>query len=258
MGASEECDGEVSLKHRAVLFCVVLFLSAANALGQVDVSPHSLYLSPEHSAAEITITSTSDTPLDLILQARDHEGSEAAALDLSCSSWVKLEPTSLRLPAKGSAVIHISIRSKGKSPDGEYHSLLAVSVADDTAASILKTIPLLFRIGEVYSDVKLAGVAVERSTEEVQFLFHLQQLGNAPYRGNLHLKIQDSKGRSILDTTRQIDIYGKGTVRQSLPAATATKGKYKVFMNFNSDRLDLGERAIPVLPKKFTVDISMS
>ncbi|PLX26318.1 MAG: hypothetical protein C0600_11050 [Ignavibacteria bacterium] len=242
------------------IVCFVLFVTPV--AGQVQLSPHSLYLTKEFHSAEVTLTSSSNSAMTVELQVRAQDNSVSGELQYSCASWITVTPSRVELPPAGRAVVRIDLKSPGNEKEAEYHARLVCIEADagspDGGSPVAEPVAFYYRKGDVYSDVKLAGVSVERSDGEIHFLFTLEQLGNAAYRGNLALRIQNGKGKTILEKESTVDIYERGVVRESLPAERVPKGKYRIFLNFNSDRRDLGDRAIPVLPKKFTVDIGMS
>ena len=252
---------------RAVSFitvCHVLLL--ATAAGQVQLSPHAIHFNQDHRSAEITLTSKADAPVAVTLRLEAQENTVSGDPQYSCASWLSVTPSEVELAPGSSAVVRLALDPPGSEKEAEYHARLVCADAGGQAragtavasTAVAKPVAVYYRKGEVYSDVKLAGVSVERGEGEVHFLFTLEQLGNAAYRGNLGLRIQQGGGKTILEKTSTVDIYERGVVRESLPAERVPKGSYRIFLNFDSDRLDLGDRAIPVLPKKFTVDIRMS
>lgn len=230
--------------------------------GQVQLAPHSLYFTQDQNSADITLNSTADTAITVELQLEAQENTIDGTPQYSCASWLSVTPTQITLAPRGSAIVRLELTPPGSEKEAEYHARLVCNVIEgampESGASVAKPVAVHYRKGEVYSDVKLAGVSVERENGSIHFLFTLEQLGNAAYRGNIGLRIENSSGRTILEKDSTVDIYERGVVRESLPAERVPKGTYRIFLNFNSDRHDLGDRAIPVLPKKFTVDISMS
>lgn len=238
------------------LLTVLLFtLLPVAAEAQVSVRPAAMYLTPERLEAEIALSNTAGTALRLRLAIVDRGNSSGRNSGAgSCASWCALSLPELQLLPDRSVVQRVLVIPPAGVPDGEYHALLLV----EGEGGVQQRIPIHFRVGEVYSDVKLADVSVQRTKEDVRFLLHLEQLGNAAYRGNLQLRIENDAKKTIFESADRVDVYGAKTQEYVLPAAKARKGRYRLFLHFNSDREDLGELAIPVLPKKFIVEISMS
>ena len=231
----------------------VLFSTAVHA--QVSARPAVLYLTPERAETDITLSNTAGTSTRLRFTAVGQTGAAGEGSGAgSCADWCILSPTELQLAPDRSAIVHARFEPPHGLPDGEYHASILIREND----VIHERIAVHFRIGDVYSDVSLANVSVERSKEDVRFQLHLKQLGNAAYRGNLQLRIEDDRGKTIFTSTDRVDVYGMATLDYMLSAETVRKGTYRLFLNFDSDREDLGEHAIPVLPKKFSVKISMS
>lgn len=232
----------------AILLCVPV-----NA--QVSVRPAALYLTPERSDADIALSSASGTTMELRFAAASQAESAAAESGAGpCTDWCVLTPQELQLTPDRPATLHVRVTPPRGIPDGEYHTFVLIREND----VVRERIPVHFRVGEVYSDVKLANVGVERSKEDVRFQFYLRQLGNAAYRGILQLRIENDRKKTIFSSTDRVDVYGAKTLEYVLPAGKVRKGTYRLYLDFNSDREDLGEHAIPVLPKKFSVEISMS
>jgi hypothetical protein len=219
------------------------------------VQPHVLFLDPLHAEGRIRITPGSEAggPVRIFIESGTPEQAAGSAF-ASCAAWCSVDASELEAEAGLPHDVSLRVQPPADAAVGEYRAF--VTVAGGTGDTVV--IPLHFRIGDVYSDVKLANVGVERTTENVHFLLHLQQLGNAAYHGNLHIRIQDGKKRTVYESRDPVDVYGRGTLRYTLPASNVPKGKYTISLHFDSDREDLGEHAIPVLPKKFTVEIGMS
>jgi len=239
----------------SILLPLLLVLLSASAGAQVSAQPSALYLTPERGEADIALSNTTGTALQLHVAALDRteaDGVESGAG--SCAAWCTLAPAELPLPSDGAVTLHVRVIPPGGLRDGEYHAVVLIRDDED----VLQRIPLHFRVGDVYSDVKLANVGVERSKEDVRFLLYLEQLGNAAYRGNLQMRIENDRRDTIYESADLVDVYGAKTLEYVLPAAKVRKGIYRLYLNFDSDREDLGAHAIPVLPKKFSVEISMS
>ncbi|MBN1448178.1 MAG: hypothetical protein JXA28_09630 [Bacteroidetes bacterium] len=222
---------------------------------QMVVQPFALFLDPLHAEGQIRIMTgpVAGGPLRISIESGTPEHGSTST-SASCAAWCSVDPEEFKATAGQEHTVSLRVQPPADAADGEYRAFISVVVeAGDTVV-----IPLHFRIGDVYSDVKLANVGVERTTEEVHFLLYLQQLGNAAYHGNLHITIQDGKSRAVFESRDPVDIYDRGTLRYTLPASKVPKGRYKIFLDFDSDRVDLGGHALPVLPKKFTVEIAMS
>jgi len=234
---------------------VMLFLLLPLCLqAQLDTQPTGLFLTATQHEGSIRLQSHYDRPVVAAITFRTKPDADPGR---SCVSWLSPGANELTISPGATAQFSVSVRIPNKTADGEYHADAVVLTDGEDAGATGVHIPVHVRVGEVYSDVKLANVGAERMEQEVVFRFHLTQLGNAAYRGNLALRLENGSGREVHAQNRTVDIYGKGTVQLTLPSSQIPKGRYRVFMNFNSDRTDLGTQALPVLPKKYTIDINM-
>jgi len=237
--------------HAPAFLFLVLFPFSLHA--QLSVQPTWLYLDAQRPSASLQLRSVAAE--DVTVRVRDKSSDASAA---SCAEWLRFERGTLGLAPKGATAFAVTADMPAGIRDGEYAADLVFTrstAADDEGDELV--VPVHVRVGEVYSDVKLAGAGAERKDGEVIFRFHLTQLGNAAYRGMLDLRLENGSGKEVHARKGPVDVYGKGTVEVVQPSDAVPPGRYRVYMNFDSDREDLGDRAIPVLPKKYTIDISM-
>jgi hypothetical protein len=219
------------------------------------VQPAWLYFDASQPSASLQLRSASAEAASVTARVREKSGDVSAA---SCADWLRFDTGTVGIAPRAATTFAVTVDLPAGVTDGEYAADLVFSgsaTTDNEGDELI--VPVHVRVGEVYSDVKLAGADAERKDGEVIFRFHLTQLGNAAYRGTLVLRLEDGKGREVHAREGPVDVYGKGIAKIVLPSASVPPGRYRVFMNFDSDREDLGTRAIPVLPKKYTIDISM-
>jgi hypothetical protein len=232
----------------------------------VQFSPASLYFSDSRQSMQITLTSASAQPMELNLSVvygygsgtdtgKDEEGSARYAK--SCASWVSCQPSSLRLEGGTSATVDIAAVPPPGLKDGEYWGRVVVRSGEGASATELAQIPLAYRKGDTYADVKLAGTKVMREGDTVQLIFDFQQLGNSAYHGNLALVVRNAKGKELHKEKMQISVYETSSKRFDIPGKSMPPGVYKATLNFDAERPDLGDAALLVLPKNYTVEFRL-
>jgi hypothetical protein len=247
---------------------VLLFTGGTAPAQQADVrfSPASLYLIDSRQSMQITLTSTSAQSMELNLSVvyGFEEGNDtgtkqqgSARYAKSCASWVRCQPSSLTLESGQSASIGISASPPSGLKDGEYWARVIVRRGEGASATVLAEVPLAYRKGDTYADVKLAGTKVVRDGETVQLMFDFQQLGNSAYHGNLALVVRNTKGKEILKEKMQISVYETSSKRFDIPGKSMPPGVYKATLNFDAERPDLGDAALLVLPKNYTVEFRL-
>ncbi|MBR9975797.1 MAG: hypothetical protein KFF77_09475 [Bacteroidetes bacterium] len=190
---------------------------------------------------------------------------EAPAADASggarsLAPMLTLSVSSVTLSPGDSCTVVVSATLPPGTPDGEYVARIVIvdnsgTRGDETLPE--RRVPVRLRKGNVMADIKLGGFGAVRDGDEVRFSIDLQPLGNAVYHGNLHVEITGTAGKVSRKLHRLLDVYEPQRLVIPMKGGDIPPGRYKVFLNFVSDRLDLGDEAIPVLPKKYTVEINM-
>ncbi|MCB2203303.1 hypothetical protein KQI65_01035 [bacterium] len=228
------------------LFLLLPFVTCA----QLQVQPaYGLYLSTDRSSGTLQLRSTQATVYTVSVEDRDSLGRGN-----SCHDWLKVQEDELTFAAQSAARLHVSATIPGGSSEGEYCSDIVLRPDDGSEAL---RIPIHVRVGEVYSDVKLTNAGAQRDEEAVTFMFELSQMGNAAYRGNCVLTIENGSGKEIHRQAGHVDVYGSSQQTVRLPSARVPKGRYTVRMAFDSERKDLGDKAIPVMPKNYKIVLTM-
>lgn len=190
---------------------------------------------------------------------------EAPAADASggapsLAPMLTLSVSSVTLPPGASCTVVVSATLPPGMQDGEYVAHVVIvdnSGTGSDEARPERRVPLRLRKGDVMADIKLGGFGAVRDGDEVRFSIDLKPLGNAVYHGNLHMEITGTTGKFSRTLHRLLDVYEPQRLVIPMKGGDIPPGRYKVRLNFDSDRTDLGEEAIPVLPKKYTVEIKM-
>jgi hypothetical protein len=228
------------------------------------VEPAFLMLPSRGGEAKLLLRSSASTELSLRLRI---EAPSAAASTgaRSLASMLTISESTVTLAPGASRTIVVRATLPPGTQDGEYVARIVIADASgdgasgDGAVGALpeRGVPVRLRKGDVVADIKLGGFGAVRDGDEVRFSIDLTPLGNAGYRGNLHMDITTASGKSVKKLHRLVDVYEPERLVIPLKGGDIPPGRYKVRLNFDSDRPDLGAEAIPVLPKKYTVEINM-
>lgn len=171
----------------------------------------------------------------------------------SLAAALTLSESAMTLSPGQSRTVTVRATLPPGAPDGEYVAHVVVGGANGA----LRGVPVRLRKGDVVADIKLGGFGAVRDGDEVRFSIDLTPLGNAGYHGNLNMEITGASGRSVRKLHRLVDVDVPERLVIPMKGGDIPPGRYKVRLNFDSDRPDLGAEAIPVLPKKYTVEINM-
>jgi hypothetical protein len=260
-----------------ILFLLPLFLCSAQADASVDIhlEPAVIFLSDANRAGAFTVTSSEKQ--DIIVSLRviygrpggsvDTAYLDAAPADESRSfvPYVKLKEDSFRLRAGERHTVTIDAAIPASAAQGEYCALVVVSwsmpepaaPSEPGTEALSKSVGLVYRKGNPIADIKLVGAGAERKETIVRFFVEVTLLGDAAYRGNAHVEIRNTALKSVFTCSSMIDIYGKQRLTFDIKGGSIPPGLYKAVVRFDTERPDLGDAVIPVLPKKYTIDFKM-
>ncbi len=269
---------------RPVLLCVVPILLSFVAVSQpagLSIQPGSVYMHDSNRSASISIGSSSSKSVQVSMAVAfgfnnpDLEGGTGTFIDAkdpgnpkSCAAWTSLDQTSITLEPGQTRCVRIEVTPPEGLKDGEYWASLILQDAQktgsaqdgastvDTAAN-LGVVPIAYRKGDTYADVKLAKTDIVRNGNTVTFSIDLQALGNSAYHGNLKLLIRNAKGKDILSKKMRLSVYTLTRFDFEISGERMPPGIYKASLAFDGERPDLGDAALLILPKSYTVDFRL-
>ncbi len=240
----------------------------------VHLDPTVIFLSDANSAGSFTVTSSEKQ--DVVVSLRvifGHPGSrgDSARLDAapaddrrSCAPYIKLKEERFHLGSGQRHTVMFDAAMPASASQGEYWAQIVVTWSVQDAASPAnptglpsKTVSLVYRKGNPLADIKLVNAGAERVEKTVRFHVDVALLGDAAYRGNVQVVITNAKRKTILTTSSMVDIYGNQRLTFDINGTSMPPGLYKAVVRFDTERTDLGNEVIPVLPKRYTIDFSM-
>lgn len=262
-----------------VMFPLLLTRIAVSQAPTIRVSPSFLFLHEGSRSVVVTLTSLAPQAMDvsllLVFGLPDsyENGSVATRFDendtanpKSCAPWLRLEAAALTLKPGQPRTVRIDAAPPAGLKDGEYWSNLVLLSGESSGSaqttaletsSRLAIVPIAYRKGDTYADVKLAGTNITRHEGIVKFSVDLQALGNSAYHGNLKLSIRSAKGKEVLSTKTMLSVFGLSKFSFDIPGKNMPPGTYKASLLFDADRPDLGDAALLILPKSYTVDFRL-
>ncbi len=274
------------LRFRLPIISVVFLLSAASPplMASIRVGPTAVYLSDKNRSGSITISSASSKSVDVRLDLyygfirSDPDGKIEVFIDendvhnaKSCAAWVQINPKRFTLLPGETRTVRFIARPPNGLSNGEYWSRLAITSeevdtrdagGDDVISASQKynvrtIIPISYRKGEAFADVKLMNTVITRDAGIVLFNVDLQPLGNSAYLGNLTLSIRDSGGKEVFSIKVELAVFTMLRRRFDIPGSDMPPGLYKATIKFDTERPDLGADALLVLPKTYTVEFKL-
>lgn len=277
-----------------ILFLALILTSALTIKAQVvEVDPTRPVIYSRARSIEVNITNPGTKAVDVSIgfeygvSRYDSMGEvslisdslTSEELSRDCSSWLKVFPRRMVLPARGSRTIRIISTIPQGTADGEYWARLLLAcelqnatieipsldtnnadVALGTAMSTIVSLPLAVRVGKFDTGVSIETVtAAVDTTGKSLLLCDLRREGNSPYRGTLEATIKQSPETEIAKLSTGITVEFNARVPLKLPKMA--DGTYKLDLNVLSVRggsyTDIIINA-PTIKKSYTMTVSGS
>lgn len=245
-----------ALRPLPLLALLVSLSLPATGMSQADstllsIEPAFIVLSPKPGEAKLLLRSRAADELAVALRI-EAAGAAASGGAHSLAPMLTLEATTITLAPGTSRAVVVRASLPPGAADGEYVARIVVG-----GVGAERSVPVRLRKGDVVADIKLGGFGAVRDGDEVRFSIDLTPLGNAGYHGNLNMAVTSASGKAVRKLHRLVDVYEPERLVIPMEGKDIPPGRYKVRLDFDSDRPDLGAEAIPVLPKKYTVEINM-
>lgn len=231
------------------------------AIAEVVVGPLVIVLQESGGAGTLTLSSSESRDVSISLSIPSPAPSTSGAPSKSLAPYLVLKERSILLHPGETRTVTVDASIPKNLTQGEYSAVVRVSwktAADGGAETESECfVRILLRIGDIYADVKLGKIGAVREEGEVRFSLELLQLGNAGYRGNMGMVVMNAKGKIVHSLQRRVDVFESERIIEAIRSEVMPPGKYKVVLNFDAERPDLGADALLILPKKYTVELNM-
>lgn len=253
-------------KSRAIL--VLSLILVTSVLGQVTISPTSLFLDSKSRFQTVIILNSSNTAQEVKLAwkfgyplaAEDgsismvYEDSIMAAQH-SAADWIRGFPKRFVLEPGSRQTVRVTVKAPRDLESGTYWSRLittsnAISPPVGTADPTGITAQINFQFNQITSvfykhgtvetglDIITTKSAVDDNNEVHVFAEYLK-LGNSPFLGTMEAVVRDSKGTIVMSEKIFVSIYFDGLRRLDFDASNLPNGDYDVEVKLFSGREDI-------------------
>jgi hypothetical protein len=228
------------------------------AVAEVRPEPSIIIIREGNGAATLTLSSTATSDVDVSLSVVTAVGAvnTQSSGARSLAPYLKLAESDFVLRPGEKRSVPVEASLPASTAQGEYAARVRISWREGDG-EMERFVHVVLRKGDAYADIKLDKIGAVREEGEVRFSIGLLALGNAAYRGNMRMEITDQRGKVVHSLRRHVDVFVAEQLRVAVKSESMPPGRYKVVMNFDTERADLGADAIPVLPKKYTVDMKL-
>ncbi|HET8654136.1 MAG TPA: hypothetical protein VFL93_01285 [Longimicrobiaceae bacterium] len=243
----------------------LLLWSAPRLAAQVAVAPLIVVLDDHAPWGTFMVVNRSQTPQAVTLGLRfgypapDSLGEQVMVYDSShvewsAAPWMRVFPRRLILPPGEQQTVRLIAHPPASLADGEYWTRLVTTSAPVNPPSVptnvegvtarvnfrLKQITtVLFRKGAASTSVSIGAVRAQADSAVLHVLVPMTRHGNAPFFGRTTLRVLDASGRSVAESTEQMDVYFGRLQRFSIDASKLPPGRYVAEVTVASERADI-------------------
>lgn len=273
---------------RALSVGLFILLCATTLMAQVTVTPTIIMMSTRARSAQITLTNTTASPVEVTLGfgysvmrtdvfARGYKDTNVTDEERQWSSagWLKAFPRKLTIPANGSRGVRIMANIPTGHKDGEYwadflmttktverphemrDTLDSAGVATvDLGFRLVIALPVNVRLGEVATGVEFNKAMMYRDTVGEWLLLDVKQLNNAAYRGHVTATLRAADGSSVVSIEK--DFTALFVRRLAFLLGHVPAGTYTLELHAEAGRKGAaGEFALEAEPVIATYDITV-
>ncbi|MGE0439578.1 MAG: hypothetical protein AB7L66_08430 [Gemmatimonadales bacterium] len=234
----------------------------------VLVAPHAVVVDHRTRSASITLYNPGSEPAEISISTffgypvTDSAGDFELATPpgtgdrRSAAEWIEAYPRRMVIGPLERQTVRLLGRPPANLADGEYWSRIMitarggqapVTLADSAPAGItvglnleVRTIiPLQYRKGGVSTGITAEPPTAERQGDSLLVRTRLVRQGNAAFIGTVSGTLLDERGGVAGRFSAPIAIYTEAEPRFALPLGTAAAGRYRLRLEFRTDRTDL-------------------
>ncbi|MBI5404222.1 MAG: hypothetical protein HY959_12555 [Ignavibacteriae bacterium] len=259
------------MKNHFLLIIALLFLSFRLTNSQVTVAPVTVHLDDHNKNGYIIVRNNSNSsPWEVNIEMKfgypksDSLGNTFIFFpenvndnDPSAVKWVNFYPRKFILKPYEEQKVRIAAKPKNLK-EGEYWgrpvvSTKAVNLEDTLNKESISVgiglefktvIALNYRRGKTSTGIKIENFTGEYRNNKFILFAKLNRTGNAAYIGNLIVRISDSKGEKIRQSSQDISVYYELNKKIEVDCANLKSGKYQVEIELNTDREETGGKII--------------
>ncbi|NQV49650.1 MAG: hypothetical protein HQ507_04100 [Candidatus Marinimicrobia bacterium] len=254
------------MKKSLSIVLVCLFL-AVTAMGQVTISPMSLFLDSKKRFETVLIMNTTTEPQEVKLKWQfgypitDDQGIISMVYDdslnqakYSAADWIRGFPKNFVLQPGARQTIRVTIKAPRGLEDGTYWSRLVTNssaLSKDVGETVVEGIQtqinfqfnqitsVFYKHGAVTTGLELTEITNNLEDMNLVVLVDLKKKGNSPFLGTMESKIYDASGEVVKSKYVFVSIYFDGRHRMKFDISDLPKGSYNVDVTFLGNRTDI-------------------
>ncbi|NQV41063.1 MAG: hypothetical protein HQ506_01805 [Candidatus Marinimicrobia bacterium] len=264
------------LNTKSIRISLLTLLIASFALGQVTISPTSLFVDSQKRFQTLLIMNPSPVAQEIKLswefgypktdEAGDitfiYNDEEKAAVN-SAAEWIRGFPKNFILEPGTRQTIRVTVKAPRGLADGTYWARLKTtsspmsppvgsSLDGGVSANITfqfnQITGVFYRHGDLSTGISIASVRAEVEDNKLQIFSNYSKSGNSPFLGTMAVSVFDANGKNVLTEQNLVSIYYDGLRRLDMDAQNLPGGSYEYEVTFSSGRGDIPDSDIVSAP----------
>lgn len=261
MSLNEICFKKIAV----VLLGCCLVLSAHKAMGQVSISPTSLFFDSQNRFASLTVSNGGEQAQEISISTEfGYPGTlngnlmiirdSTMAETKSIAPWMKIFPQSFVLQSNQRQVVRFVIQPPQNLDPGGYWSRVRITsnpvsppvetigenqVGAQINLEVAQIISAHFRTRNAETGIEITGVEIEDDNGTRTVSVSTRQTGNTPFLGTLQLEVSGPDGKTVYQTQTALSVYTTITRSFQMNTVNWPRGKYTVRGTISSERRDI-------------------
>ena len=266
----------MTMTRKIMYMLMLLFTLMSLAVGQVTISPTSLFLSSHRRFETILIMNTSAVAQEVKLswQFGYPKASEAGdvsyiygdtlkAAEYSVAEWIRSFPKNFILEPGARQTVRVTVKPPHKLQDGTYWCRLKTtsspvsppvgspqpgSISTNISFQFNQITGVFYQTGDLNTGIQITGVRHSINDQNLRVITDYKKSGNSPFLGSLRVKIFDAVGEIVKDEKVLVSIYFDGLRRLDLDISNLPMGSYEYEVSYSSGRVDILDSDIVSAP----------
>ncbi|MBL7027966.1 MAG: hypothetical protein ISR88_06000 [Candidatus Marinimicrobia bacterium] len=264
------------LKTKSIQIILLTILFASFTLGQVTISPTSLFVDSQKRFETLLIMNPSPDPQEIKLswefgypktdEAGDitfiYNDEEKGAVN-SAADWIRGFPKNFILEPGARQTIRVTVKAPRGINDGTYWARLKTtsspmsppvgsSLDGGVSANITfqfnQITGVFYRHGDLSTGISISSVRGEVKDDKLHIFSNYSKTGNSPFLGTMAVSVFDASGKHVLTEQNLVSIYYNGLRRLDIDAQNLPTGSYEYEVTFSSGRGDIPDADIVSAP----------
>lgn len=269
-------------------FLLFIFLLAlvSHSSAQVSIAPTALFFDNQNRFSSLTVSNGGQQAQEISISTEfgystSEDGNLVIANDSllaqkkSIADWIKIFPKNFTIQPQQRQVVRFVVRPPKSLETGGYWTRVKItsnpvsppieSVEEGQVGAqinlvVNQVIGAHFRTQEATTGVKVTGVRFnkEENSQTGEIAVSMEQTENAPFIGSIGLRMINSNGETVYQTSTTNSIYTKITRTFNIDLSDVSPGEYNISGTIRAERQDISQnKLLQIQPVTFKKQITI-